>query len=99
MLKVLAGIFQAIDAQFTDASAYGGGQIIRTAFTAAVLNSTHINSRPGQLNPFDDVDFGFMSPMAEANRPWQFQYVEQQGYAGLLPYELQPQISSQPPWE
>jgi hypothetical protein len=96
---VQPGKWKAEDAENNDASAYGGGVIIRTAFTAAALNSTHINSRPDSPPLFDDVEFGYLGGGANANRPWQFQYVEQGGYAGLLPYELQPQIPAAQPWE
>lgn len=99
MMGVRPGFFQAEDAQNNDASAYMGGVIYRTAFTAAALSSTVNANRANCPDQYGDVDYGFTSISQAANRPWQFQYVQQDAYKGLLPWEIMPQIPQQQPWE
>ncbi len=101
---VKPGIFGAEDATL-DGQQWGGGVIKRPPFIAAALNSTHVNRRgpamlrDAQFDVFEDVNFGYHGPAAAANRPWQFQYVTGDGYKGLLPWEVLPEIPERNPWE
>lgn len=98
-MAVRPGTFVAQDAMDYDAQDYGGGLIVRTAFTAAVLNSTFVNARPDSPDVWGDVSFGYAGVLPQSNKPVPFQYVQQDGYKGLLPWELLPQIPERNPWE
>lgn len=85
--------------------AYGGGVILRPAQVAAILSSTSINRRgPHQLRDaqrdvHEEVDRGYIFGATRANIPVQFQYVTQDGYKGVLPWEVLPQVPESRPWE
>lgn len=99
MAGVKPGFFRADDAMEQEAQAYGGGVIIRPAQVAAILNSTKVNMRANSPDPFDEVDYGYAGRIPQANKPVPFQYVQQDGYKGLLPWEILPQIPERDPWE
>lgn len=103
-MPIKPGIFQGDDASL-DGQQWWGGVIRRPAQVAAALNSTRVNRRSAgmlrdsQADMYEEVNYGFGGPAAQANRPWQFQYVQQDGYKGLLPWEVLPQIPEGNPWE
>jgi len=99
MGAIRPGYFRAEDMNNVEALAPEGGVIYRTAFTAAVLNSTHINARLDSPNVWEDVNFGFNGVAAMANKPAPFQYVQQASYAGLIPWQILPEIPQRNPWE
>lgn len=104
--KVLAGIFVGADVQDIEGAALGGGLIRRPPHVAAALNSTRVNCRgPHQLRDaqcdvFEDVHFGYIYDWPErANAYVGFQYVEQDAYKGVVPWEIMPQVPESEPWE
>jgi hypothetical protein len=103
-MAIKPGTFNAADA-ILDGQQWGGGVIKRPPQVAGFLNSTRINRRlpgmlpDGQADMYEGVNYGFTAPMAQVNRPPQFQYVQGDAYKGLLPWEVMAQIPERNPWE
>ena len=101
------GTFLGDDLATVEGTAYQGGLIVRTAQTAAVMNSTRINRRDlamlpdAQADVFEETYYGYVGPAAAQNRPepYRYQYVTQDGYKGFVPWEILPQIPEANPWE
>jgi hypothetical protein len=112
--KLRQGRFLAQDVKNPEAESYGGGVIIRPAQVAGALNSTRINRRgmavsamaglpDAQMDNYEEIDYSYRiaTPSAAQNRnePYRFQYVQQGGYAGLLPWQIMKPIPESRPWE
>lgn len=97
--KIKAGTFLSEEQQHPQDGVLQGGVIKRTAFTAAVLNSTRINNRPMLPDVWEGIYLGYAGVLPQDNKPVPFQYIQQDSYRGLLPWEIQPEIPERKPWE
>lgn len=104
-MRVKPGQFVAEEILSPEGLAYGGGAILRPAQVAAILSSTSINRRgplqlrDAQCDVHEEVDLGYIYGATRANIPVPFQYVTQDGYKGVLPWEVLPQVPDSRPWE
>lgn len=104
--KILAGIFLGQEMQDTEGPALGGGLIRRSPHVAATLNSTRVNRRgPAMLRDaqddlYEEVHYGYIYDWpSRANAYVGFQYVQQDAYKGVVPWEIMPQVPESEPWE
>lgn len=100
--RLLAGTFLAQDAENPQAGTFGGGLVKRHYQTTAVMNSTRINRRyalDGSGDLYEATFYGFAGRLPQDDKPVGFQYVEQDGYKGIVPWEILPQMPEQFPWE
>ena len=105
MAIVKPGIFRSEEVENVEGQAWGGGAILRPAQVAGILSNTHVNARgpmmlrDAQDDQFEQVDYGYIFGATRANIPVQMQYVTQDAYKGVLPWEVLPKLAEQKPWE
>lgn len=98
-MAVKPGYFKAQEVQDVEGQAWLGGEISRPAQVAAILNSTRIASREYLPDVFDGQTFATLRATPQSNKAERFQYVTLDSYKGFVPWEVQPQMPDDRPWE